>query len=149
MVLHLNEFDMWIWDYSSLQMKKNIVRGWKEKNGSCNNSIIKLLAKFVPFESCGENQTLHKCWYFFLFTLYVLLNYYSQKNNASNHGKLNIIPRSSLYQVPICQIFSNAIFKIKVWWFIFGNLDPFWHISGQGIIHVKKYGKKNINGGII
>ena len=75
LVLHLNEFDMWIWDYSSLQMKKNIVRGWKEKNtslnGSCNNYIIKLFVKFVPFESCGENQTLHEFWYsFFLPSMY-------------------------------------------------------------------------------
>ena len=113
LVLHLNEFDMWIWDYSSLQMKKNIVRGWKEKNSSCNNYIIKLFVKFCAFWVLWRKSNSAWMLIFFLFTLYVLLNYYSQKNNASNHGKLNIIPRSSLYQVPICQIFSNAIFKNK------------------------------------
>ena len=94
--------------------------------------------------------------FFFAFPS-MYLDYYSQKNNASNHGKLNITTKFFVCMKYLSEI-SNAILKIKAWHeklnvrqgerFIFGNLGPFWHIRASSMS--KNMGRHEyINGGII
>ena len=82
LVLHLNEFDRWIWDYSSLQMKKNIVRGWKEKNtslnGSCNNyNFFKVCAFWVLWRK--SNSAWMLIFFFCLPSMYFFKLLFTKK----------------------------------------------------------------------